>query len=67
MDGWMMSLQILTQHVTVLCYYDRFLTFLLLVGFQKATDKQVNSADCVICPLAQRSDKMFQVLSQVGM
>lgn len=32
---------------------------MLLVGLQQAADKQVNSTDCVIRPLAQTSNKMF--------
>lgn len=42
-----------------------FLTLLLLVEFQEAADEQVNSADCVVRPLTQGSDKMLQVLAQV--
>ena len=43
-----------------------FLTCLLLFGFQEAADEQVNSADCIVCPFTQGSDKMFHVLSQVS-
>ena len=42
-----------------------FFTFLLM-RFQEAADEQVNGADRVVCPFAQRSDKMIHVLPQVG-
>lgn len=43
-----------------------FLTCLLLWRLQEAADEQVNSADCVVRPFTQGSDKMFHVLSQVS-
>lgn len=42
------------------------LTLLWLEGLQEAADEQVNGAHCVVRPLAQGSDEMFQVLSQVS-
>lgn len=46
--------------------YKLLLTLLLLVGLQQTSDKQVYSTDCIIFALAQRFDKLLQVLLQVA-